>query len=111
MKVFFYILALLFITAGCAHYHPVEVPTPAPTKTPLKFGIGSKEVSVGDRVQIFKKTCQQQFHDARRPKPPKCSKDVVTEGTVQSLLNEEESMIVPDTDLVVDRALLVEKIK
>lgn len=100
-------LALLLITAfalsGCTHFHRVGDSQP----NGVKVSIGSKEVAVGDRVEIFKMKCYVKKAGPRESQQV-CDKTPVGEGTVTEVLGEKTSIVTPDEGVEVTSEMYAE---
>lgn len=69
----------------------------------VQVSLGEREVSVGDRVAIFKKTC------TGGGKTPLCKKERVGGGSVARVLNEHYSEIKLDSGVHASEGYVVER--
>ena len=104
-------LSISFLV-GCVHSHKVVQATSDKTgldEGAVTVGIGSKEVSVGDSVDILKSTCMEDRSPKRGHQFKNCYSKKVGVATVLHVLDEKSAVIKPLDGLAVDSTMHVEK--
>ncbi len=106
------ILAALQFSCSAFHRHSIENLQPV-DKIPegVQVKIGSSEVNEGDRVSIFRKVCIPRRAGHRpRGKTQSCSNKKVGEASVIKVLDHDSAIVQPDSGIIMDSTMLVEKI-
>lgn len=110
---FILIASISILTLGCAHSHKVEGPQEESViPAGMKVGIGSKEITDGDKVQILKTICQKVVGASKAGRTYQSCKTLkIGEAVVLKVLDHDSAIIKPDGDLIIDQTMKVEKIK
>lgn len=99
---FFMTTLLVFSFTGVRAANPASV-TMKIDPVLIQVNLGEREVSVGDRVAIFKRTC------TGGGKTPLCKKERVGGGSVARVLNDHYSEIKLDSGVHASEGYLVER--
>ncbi len=111
-KIFACIFGILtgFGLLGCAsHDHIINGRQPA-SYIPAGFrvAIGSKEVNIGDTVNVFKSVCRTGT-SVRAGTVERCLDEKVGEAVVLSVIDHDTAIVESKNGLVMDQSMKVEK--
>lgn len=104
---------ILFLGTGCSHLHKVVGSEAiSETQNGIKVSVGSKEVRVGDKVDIFTKHCSRNKVRSRLAADidaERCSYGKIGESSVLKVLDPNVAIIKPPAGFQVTSEMYVEK--
>lgn len=101
-------LPLLFAVSGCAHLHRIS---PEAASKSVRVGIGSSEVTKGDRLEIYVRSCRKATVPARiNPmKVDRCQDKLVGYAVVTEVIDETNALAEPLDGLELKSGMIAEK--
>lgn len=104
---------ILFLGTGCSHLHEVVgLEAISEIQSGIKVSVGSKEVQIGDKVDIFTKQCSRNKVRSRLAADidtERCSYEKIGESSVLKILSPNEAIIKSPDELHVTSEMYVEK--
>src|SRR5262245_19153861 len=102
-------LQAVLVLGGCVHFHKVQdLEENAKIPTGIKVAIGSTEVNVGDRVEVFRATCTKSFKPRSFGKKT-CKDTLVGQASVVQILDNRFSIVSPEEGVAIEDDMYVEK--
>ena len=102
-------LSSALLLVGCAHHHVVETMPSEGDTTEAKVDIGSKDVNVGDKLDVFKRVCTRRTRLGTPGSTPHCQEVRVGEAQVTKLLDENHSIVKPEGELKLEKSMSIKR--
>lgn len=96
--------------SGCGHIHKVDGPI-AKSEIPdgVRVGIGGTEVVEGDKVAVMKSICKRVRQGSKGLMVNQCRYEKVGQALVLKVLDHDSAVVQPDSGIVIEDSMRVEK--